>query len=50
LGILATRDDVLSHRMMRVLEYLSGDWRRLDAGIEGPTSEIEALAHQDQHC
>jgi len=49
-GILATRADVLSPRMMRVLEDLSGDWRRLDTRIEGLTSEIEALARQDQHC
>ena len=32
-GILATRADVLSPRMMRVLEDLSGDWRRLDTRI-----------------
>jgi transposase len=49
-GILATRADVLSPRMMRVLEELSGDWRHLDTRIEGLTSEIETLAHQDQHC
>ena len=49
-SILATRADVLSPRMMRVLEDLSGDWRRLDTRIEGLTSEIEALARQDQHC
>jgi transposase len=36
--------------MMRVLEDLSGDWRRLDTRIEDLTSEIEALARQDQHC
>ena len=36
--------------MMRVLEDLSGDWRRLDTRIEGLTSESEALARQDQHC
>src|SRR6516162_7739290 len=49
-GILATRADALSPRMMHVLEDLSGDWRRLDTRIEGLTSEIEALARQDQHC
>jgi transposase len=49
-GILATRADVLSPRMMRIVEDLSGDWRHLDTRIEGLTSEIETLAHQDQHC
>src|SRR5215510_4509373 len=49
-GILATRTDVLSPRMLRILEDLSADWRRLDARIEGLTGEIETLARQDQHC
>src|SRR4030095_11647507 len=49
-GILATRTDVLSPRMVRILEDLSADWRRLDARIEGLTGEIETLARQDQHC
>jgi transposase len=49
-SILATRTDVLSSRMLRILEDLSGDWRRLDARIEGLTSEIETLARLDQHC
>ena len=49
-GILATRTDVLSPRMSRVIEELAGDWRHLDARIEGLTGEIETLAHQDQHC
>jgi transposase len=49
-GILATRTDVLSPRMVRILEDLSADWRRLDARIEGLTDEIETLARQDQHC
>jgi transposase len=49
-GILATQTDVLSPRMLRVIEDLAGDWRHLDARIEGITSEIETLARQDQHC
>jgi transposase len=49
-GILATRTDVLSPRMSRVIEALAGDWRHLDARIEGLSGEIEMLAHQDQHC
>src|ERR1700745_157351 len=49
-GILATRTDVLSPRMSRVIEELAGDWRHLDARIEDLSGEIETRAHQDQHC
>src|SRR3954453_7901352 len=48
--ILAKRTDVLSPRMLRIVEDLSRDWRRLDERIEGLSSEIEALARQDQGC
>jgi transposase len=48
--ILATRSDVLSPRMMRIVEDLAGDWRRLDERIEGLSDEIEAVAHQDPAC
>jgi transposase len=41
--ILAIRGDVLSPRMVRVLEDLAGDWRRLDERIEGLSSDIEVL-------
>jgi transposase len=33
-GILATRTDALSPRMLRILEDLMADWRHLDARIE----------------
>jgi len=46
-GILATRTDVLSPRMVRVIEDLAGDWHRLDERIEGLSTEIATLAHQD---
>ncbi|TAI67089.1 IS110 family transposase [Bradyrhizobium sp. Leo170] len=49
-GILATRADVLSPRMLRIIEDLAGDWRRLDARIEGLSGEIETLARQDNAC
>jgi transposase len=49
-GILATRTDVLSPRMSRVIEELAGDGRHLDARIENLSGEIETLARQDQHC
>jgi transposase len=34
-GILATRTDVPSPRMLRLIEDLAGDWRRLDERIGG---------------
>ena len=49
-GILATRSDVLSLRMTHVIEDLAGDWRRLDERIETVSTEIEALALQDDSC
>jgi transposase len=49
-GILATRTDVLSPRMLRIIEGLAEDWRRLDERVEGLSSEIEALARQDKAC
>src|SRR5271166_3152359 len=48
--ILARRADVLSPRMVHVIEGLAGDWRRLDERIEDLSIEIEALAHQDTAC
>jgi transposase len=49
-GILAKRTDVLSPRMLRIIEDLSGDWRRLDERIENLSGEIVALACQDKGC
>jgi len=48
--ILANPSDVLSLRMVRVLEELSLDWRRLDERIEGLTTQIELLARHDTAC
>jgi transposase len=48
--ILAKRIDVLSPRMIRIVEDLSGDWRRLDGRIECVTEEIEVLAHGTESC
>src|SRR6202011_1485027 len=48
--ILATPSDALSPRMLRLIEGLAGDWRRLDERIEDISDEIEALARQDQAC
>src|SRR5262245_14774706 len=49
-GILAKRTDVLSPRMLRIIEDLSGDWRRLDERIEKLSGEIVAQACQDKGC
>jgi transposase len=48
--ILATPPDVLSSRMVRIIEGLASDWRRLDERIEGLSSEIKAIACQDSSC
>src|SRR6201987_970736 len=48
--ILAKRIDVLSPRMIRIVEDLSGDWRRLDERIDYVTEEIEVLAHGTESC
>jgi len=49
-SILAKRTDVLSPHMLRVIEDLAGDWRRLDERIENLSDEIAALARQDKGC
>jgi transposase len=49
-SILATPPDVLSLRMVRMIEDLTGDWRRLDERIAGLSNEIEAIARQDAGC
>jgi choline dehydrogenase-like flavoprotein len=48
--ILATPSDVLSPRMLHLIENLAGDWRRLDERIDGLSGEIEAIARQDAGC
>jgi hypothetical protein len=39
--------DVLSPRMVRVIEGLPFDWHRLEERIEGLPSEVEELAKRD---
>jgi transposase len=48
--ILATPPDVLSPRMVRVIEGLAEDWRRLDERVDHLSGEITALARQDVGC
>jgi hypothetical protein len=38
--ILAIPSNALSPRMLRMIENLTGDWRRLDERIEGLSGEI----------
>jgi transposase len=49
-GILATRTDVLSPRLLHIIEDLVADWRRLDERIDAVSLEIEMLANQDAGC
>jgi len=46
--ILATRSDVLSPHMVRIIGELMGDWEYLDERIERLTDEI--LARADESC
>jgi transposase len=36
--------------MLRIIEDLAGDWRRLDERIDGLSGEIAAIARQDVGC
>ena len=48
--ILGMPPEVLSLRMVRVIEDLAGDWRRLDERVESLSDEIEAVARKDAGC
>jgi transposase len=48
--ILAMPPDVLSPRMVRIVEDLACDWRRLDERVESLSNEIETIARQDAGC
>ena len=48
--ILAAPPDVVSPRMLHIIEDLAGDWRRLDERIQALSNEIEAIARQDVGC
>src|SRR5499426_4070536 len=49
-GILATRTDALSPRLLRIIEDLIADWRRLDQRIDDVSEDMEALAKADAGC
>ena len=48
--ILAGPPDVLSPRMLHIIEDLAGEWRRRDERIQALSDEIGAIAHQDIGC
>jgi transposase len=48
--VLAKRTDVLTPRMIRLIEALAGDWQWLDDRIGNVTEEIEALVREDAAC
>ena len=48
--ILATPSNVLSPRMLQMIQDLTGDWRRLDERIQGLSNQIEAIAREDIGC
>ena len=47
--ILAKAPDALSPRMIRIIENLAVDWRRLDERVEEVSTEIEMLARSSGH-
>jgi len=49
-SVLAQRTDVLCPRMIRLIEELADDWRRLDDRVDAVTSEVQPLARQDECC
>jgi transposase len=48
--ILATPPEVLSPRMVPLIEGLASDWRRLDERIESLSGQIADLASRDAGC
>ena len=49
-SILAQRTDLLSPRMVHLIEDLAEDWRTLDARLDAVTAQVEELAREDAHC
>jgi transposase len=48
--ILSSNTGALSPRMVGLITGLAQDWRRLDERIVAVSTEIEALAQQDENC
>src|SRR5512145_185305 len=49
-GILASRTDTLSPRLLHIIEDLIADWRHLDQRIDNVSLQIEDLAEVDAGC
>jgi transposase len=48
--ILGRNDELLSPRMVRMIEGLCADWHHLDCRIDDVSQEIEALVKADADC
>jgi transposase len=48
--VLTRHTGTLSPRMIRIIEALASDWRRLDDRVEEISNEIETLARKDAPC
>jgi transposase len=48
--LLAAPPEIVSPRMLHLIEDLAGDWRRLDERIQTLSDEIEAIARRDVGC
>jgi len=48
--LLAEPCEILSPRLVRIIEGLASDWRSLDERIDHLSCEIEAMARQDAGC
>jgi len=48
--ILAAQTSALSPRILRTIEALTTDWRRLDTRVDEVSAEIEALARKNAPC
>jgi transposase len=49
-NILGSRSDVLTPRMVHLIEGLVDDWHHLESRIERVTREIESLVEADEAC
>jgi transposase len=49
-NILGSRADVLTPRMVHLIEGLADDWHHLESRIEQVTEEIERLVEADEAC
>jgi transposase len=48
--VLAAPPEVMSPRMVQIIEGLAEDWRRLDKRVDRLSEEITVLARRDVRC